>query len=90
MLKLGLRAKFILYSNTVIAVTMTVATVLAALHDRASHLEAAEDHARSVVSTLAIAITDALMYEDLGLVQETGLTDNYISEIMLQHADHLR
>jgi signal transduction histidine kinase len=88
--KLGLRAKFILYSNTVIAVTMAVATYLAAVHDRRTHLEAARDHARSVTSTLSIAITDALMYEDLGLVTETGLTDNFIFEILRQHEEHCR
>jgi signal transduction histidine kinase len=90
MLKLGLRGKFILYSNTVIAVTMTIATVLAAIHDRNTHYTAIRDHTRSVAGALAIAITDALMYEDLGLVQDAGLTDNYISEILLQHQDHLR
>jgi two-component system, NtrC family, sensor kinase len=89
-LKLGLRAKFILYSNTVIAVTMTIATVFAALHDRSSHYEAARRHAESLAGALAIATTDALMYEDLGLVTETGLTDNYISEILLQHPEGLR
>jgi signal transduction histidine kinase len=90
MVKLGLRGKFILYSNTVIAVTMAIATVLAAMHDRTTHYTAMRDHARSVAGALAIAITDALMYEDLGLVQDAGLTDNYISEIMRQHQDHLR
>ncbi len=82
MLKLGLRTKFFLYSNTVIAVTMAVATLLAAWHDRTSAMGAAHRHARSLATAMAIPVTDALMYEDLGLVSETGLTDNYISETM--------
>ncbi len=88
--RIGLRAKFILYSNTVIAVTMAVATFLAALHDRRAHYAAAQDHLQSVAGALSIAITDALMYEDLGYLSETGLTDNYIAEILRQHQDHLR
>jgi signal transduction histidine kinase len=87
---LGLRAKFILYSNTVIAVTMCVATYLAALHDRRSHYEAARDHLRSVAGAISIAVTDALMYEDLGFVTESGLTDNFIQEVVQQHREHLR
>lgn len=90
MLKLGLRAKFFLYSNTVIAVTMTVATLLVALHDRARQYEAAERYARGLAGALASPITDALMYEDLGLVAETGLTENYISEILQQDPERLR
>ena len=90
MLKLGLRAKFFLYSNTVIAITMTVATVFVALNDRERHYEAAERHARGLAGALASPITDALMYEDLGLVAETGLIENYISEILAQDRERLR
>ncbi|MDO8834475.1 MAG: HAMP domain-containing protein, partial [Vicinamibacterales bacterium] len=88
--KLGLRVKFFLYSNTVIAVTMAVATLLAAMHDREVHYEAARRHAGQLTAALAIPITDALMYEDLGLVSETGLTDNYISELLRRDPDRLR
>ena len=88
--KLGLRVKFFLYSNTVIAVTMAVATLLAAMHDREVHYEAARRHARQLTAALAIPITDALMYENLGLVSETGLTDNYISELLLRDPERLR
>ncbi|MCL4810942.1 MAG: HAMP domain-containing protein [Vicinamibacteraceae bacterium] len=90
MVKLGLRAKFFLYSNTVIGVTIAVAVALAVMHDRQGHYEAARRHARQLAAVLAIPITDALMYEDLGLVSETGLTDNYISEILLQDPERLR
>ncbi len=88
--KLGLRVKFFLYSNTVIGVTMAVATLLAALHDRDVHYSAARRHAAQLTAALAIPITDALMYEQLGLVSETGLTDNYIAELMLRDPERLR
>ena len=61
---------------------MSVASLLAAWHDRTSSMEAARLHARSLATAMAIPVTDALMYEDLGLVSETGLTDNYIAETM--------
>ncbi|HSK09899.1 MAG TPA: ATP-binding protein [Vicinamibacterales bacterium] len=90
MLKLGLRAKFFLYSNTVIAVTMAVAAVLVALNERSRHYDSAGNFARSLADSLAIPVTDALMYEDLGLVVETGLTDNYITEMLVRDPERLR
>jgi len=88
--RLGLRAKFFLYSNAVIAVTMSLATVLAVVHERRARLDSIRRHALSLVQALAIPITDALMYEDLGLVSETGLTDNYVAAVLERNRDSVR
>ena len=88
--RLGLRTKFFLYSNTVIVVTMAVAALLVALNERSRHYESAGRFARSLADSLAIPVTDALMYEDLGLVAETGLTDNYITEMLARDPERLR
>lgn len=90
MLRLGLRTKFFLYSNTLIVVTMTLVTVLAVIHERRTRLEAIEQRGRSIAEALAIPITDALLYEDMGLVEETGLIENYISEILSRNRDLMR
>ena len=42
MLRLGLRAKFFLYSNTLIVVTMTLVTLLALVHEKNTRYEAIE------------------------------------------------
>jgi signal transduction histidine kinase len=60
MIKLGLRARFFLYSNTVIAVTMALVTFFWMLTERRSQREAIERRGRSVVEAMAIPITDAL------------------------------
>ena len=88
--RLGLRAKFFLYSNTVIAVTMGLATTIALVHERSVRYQAIYERAMSLAEALAIPVTDALMYEDLGLVAETGLTDNYIQEILARNRDLMR
>ncbi len=88
--RLGLRAKFFLYSNTVIAVTMALATTIALVHERSVRYEAIYERAMSLAEALSIPVTDALMYEDLGLVAETGLTDNYIQEILARNRDLMR
>ena len=60
MLRLGLRIKFFLYSNTLIVVTMFLVTFLAVEHERRSRLEAIELRGRGVAETMAIHISDHL------------------------------
>lgn len=89
-MRFGLRTKFFLYSNTLIFVTMTLVTVLGVIHERQARYQDTYRRARSIAGSLAIPITDALMYEDLGLVTETGLTDSYIEQILAKNSDLMR
>jgi signal transduction histidine kinase len=88
--KLGLRVRFFLYSNTLIIVTMALVTILLVVHERRSRYEAIERRGRSICEVMAIPITDALMYEDLGLILETGLIESLISEIQARNQDLMR
>jgi len=88
--KLGLRVKFFLYSNTLIIVTMTLVTIIAIVADRHSRYEAIERRGRSICEAMGITITDALLYEDLELILQTGLIENYISEIQSRNQDLMR
>jgi signal transduction histidine kinase len=90
MLRLGLRTKFFLYSNTLIVVTMGLVTLVGLERERRAQYEAIVARGRSVTEALAVPITDALMYEELGLVTETGSIENYISEIIERNKDALR
>nr|CAJ31152.1 histidine protein kinase [uncultured sulfate-reducing bacterium] len=85
--RLGLRTKFFLYSNTLIVVTMLLVTLIWVMHERASKTRAIESRGRSIVEAMAIPITDSLMYEDIGLMEETGLIENYITEILSRNQD---
>ena len=90
MLRLSLRTKFFLYSNSLIAVTMALVTFLGVRHEEQSRYEAIEARARSVTEALSIPVTDALMYQELGVVSETGLIDNVITEMLARNRDLLR
>ncbi len=90
MMRLGLRTKFFLYSNTLIFVTMGLLTVLGVVHERQSRYEVVVARGRSITEAVAVPITDALMYEELGLVTETGLIDNYITGLLERNQDLLR
>lgn len=89
-MRFGLRTKFFLYSNTLIFVTMSLVTVLGVIHERQARYQDIHRRARSIADSLAIPITDALMYEELDLVSETGLTDSYIEQIIEKNSDLMR
>jgi two-component system, NtrC family, sensor kinase len=88
--RLGLRTKFFLYSNTLIVVTMGLVTMIAVSRERRAQYEAIVARGRSVTEALSIPITEALMYEEIGLVTESGLIENYISEMLDRNGDLLR
>ena len=90
MVHLGLRTKFFLYSNTLILVTMALVTYLAVEHERESRREAIAHRGRSITEVLSIGVTDSLLYQELGLVVEEGLIDNYIDEVLKQNRDLVR
>ena len=82
MLRLGLRTKFFLYSNTLIVVTMGIVTVLTVVRGRQNRYDEIRSRGISLAETSAVPITDAFLYEDLGLVNEDGLIEDYITGIL--------
>jgi two-component system NtrC family sensor kinase len=58
--KLGLRAKFFLYSNAVIAVTMGLVALLAYVHDRGRAYDMIQHRDRQIAAALATLVTDTL------------------------------
>jgi two-component system NtrC family sensor kinase len=90
MLRLGLRTKFFLYSNTLIAVTMVLVTVIAVVHERRVRYDEIVGRGLSVTEALAVPITDTLMYQDLNLVCEGGLIENYVNGVIEQNKNLIR
>lgn len=86
-MRLGLRTKFFLYSNTLIVVTMALVAVLGVVHEREARYQSIVSRARSLTETLAIPVTDTLMYEEVGLVSEGGLIENTIQEVVDRNRD---
>jgi len=89
MVKLGLRIRFFLYSNTLIAVTMILVTVLLVVHERRERYQAIESRGRSIAEALAIPVTDALMHE-LGVAGQSELIEGYISQVQMLNRDLMR
>lgn len=91
MIRLGLRARFFLYSNTVIAVTMVLVTFFWMLHERQSLHEAFINRGRSIVDGMALPMTVAL--EQAPAAVAAGSDDpatEYIEEILTRNPDFVR
>lgn len=91
MIRLGLRARFFLYSNTVIAVTMVLVTFFWMLHERQSLHEAFINRGRSIVDAMALPMTVAL--ELVPAATAAGAEDpasEYIAEILTRNPDFVR
>jgi len=90
MIKLGLRVRFFLYSNTVIIVTMTLVTVIGMVYERRVRYEGIVNHGRSVVDTMVISISDSLRPGETAHGRDAHLVENYISEIMDRSSGFMR
>jgi signal transduction histidine kinase len=86
MIRLGLRARFFLYSNALIAATMTIVTLFAMVHERSSRLEAIDQRGRSIADAMGILLTKAL----IGQVGDSEYIDDSISQILTRNRDLMR
>jgi methyl-accepting chemotaxis protein len=89
MIKLGLRIRFFLYSNTLIVVTMTLVAVLGAMYQRRTLSDAIVSRGRSIVESMAVPITYVEGQDEAGMA-ESGLIERYIAEVMARNQDLMR
>ena len=90
MLRLGLRIKFFLYSNTLIVVTMCLVTFLAVVHERRTRLEAIELRGRGVCEALAIHIAEHMHPDGFDWDADEGRIERAICEIRERQPDLMR
>jgi len=92
-LKLGLRTKFFLYSNTVIVATMSLVALLAQARDRSQAHEAMASRAGKVTEVLAVLMTDAVVrgqQHPEESVRYSDRIDRYIGEILDSSPEGIR
>lgn len=78
----SLRTKFMLFACTLVILISLVWGGWTWTHERQMLQAQLEDAGSVLVSSMAIPIINALLYEELGLVSEGGLLDNFILDIM--------
>jgi len=87
MIKLGLRIRFFLYSNTLIAVTMSLVAVLGTIHERRTLNEAIVRRGHSLVEAMAVSLTDL---ESLAREEGrggAGWIERYITQMLSSNDD---
>jgi two-component system NtrC family sensor kinase len=89
-LKLGLRAKFFLYSNTVIVATMSLVALLAQAHERSQAYEAMEARGTRVADLLGAVLTDTLVRGEerpAEAARYSARIDRYIQEVRASYGE---
>ena len=89
MIKLGLRIRFFLYSNTLIVVTMTLVAVLGAMYQRRTLSDAIVGRGRSIVESMAVPLQYVEGSEQVG-AGDSGLIERYVEEVMARNRDLMR
>ena len=77
----SLQGKFIIITFTAVIVFMVVMGVIITRRESSLMYRDIERQGRILSQTLAIPVMNDLIYERLGLVEEGGLIDNYVTEI---------
>lgn len=77
----SLQKKFIIIAFSTVILIMVVMVLLNIRRERAILYRDIERQGRILAETLAIPVMNDLIYEKLGIVEEGGLIDNYVTEI---------
>ena len=84
--RLGITAKFTVLASSLVVLFALLWGGFAWTRERALLLEHTGREGRLLVGAMAIPIINALLYEEIGIIEEGGLLDNFVAEIMAQEA----
>jgi len=77
-----LQGKFTLYLSILIIVIMSALAFWNISREKRLLQDAIVKEGKALVESLAISCTNTVLYEEIGLVEEGGLLDNYISDLI--------
>src|SRR5574340_852120 len=77
-----IQGKFTLYLSAFIVVIMTGLSLVAISREKRLMENVIVQEGKALVGCFAIACTNTMLYEEVGLVDEGGLLDNYIADLM--------
>ena len=80
--RLGLEAKFVLLAAVVFIVGSSIANRIIFSYERDENLHIVEEKATLLIESMAISFTHTLLFEEIGLVEESGLLDSFIRSIL--------
>jgi two-component system, NtrC family, sensor kinase len=77
-----LQGRFTLFLSVLIMATMSALAYWNISREKRLLQDAIVKEGKALVESLAISCTNTMLYEEIGLVEEGGLLDNYISDLM--------
>ena len=80
--RFGLEAKFIVLATAIILVMGALGSRLLLAYEEKLLLEQSRSEAVVLAESIALSFLHTLIYEELGLVEESGLLDLFIEEIV--------
>jgi PAS domain S-box-containing protein len=78
----SLRGKAILAATFFIVIFMALTGYTILSREKALYLRDRENQARALVETAGINFTNAYLYQEVGLIEETGVIDRYITDLL--------
>jgi hypothetical protein len=78
----SIKTQFVLLTVLLLAVSSTLWGWWSWKSERDLLFDCLEGKAQQMTSSLASPIINALLYEEMGVIEEGGLIDNFIEEIM--------
>jgi signal transduction histidine kinase len=84
-----LQGKFTFYLSIIIVAAMLVLAYWNVSREKKLLQDAITREGKALVESLAISCTNTMLYEEVGLVEEGGLLDNYISDLMQRKDPHV-
>src|SRR3990172_9311982 len=80
--RLSIKGRYVAYTTLLIIILMSIIGYVEKNREERLLIEKAEQSGETLVEALGISCVNTLLYQELGLVEEGGLLDNYISQIM--------
>ena len=77
----SIQTKFIIVTSSAVIIFMIIMGFMITRRESAIMYSDIERQGKILAETLAIPVMNDLIYEKLGLVEEGGLIDNYVTEI---------
>ena len=79
---IGIKGKFVLAAALIVAITSTIWGTWAWRNEKRLLHDRLLSNARSMATSLKTPIINALVYEEMGVIAEGGLLDNFVEEIV--------
>ncbi|RMF98010.1 MAG: HAMP domain-containing protein [Candidatus Schekmanbacteria bacterium] len=86
----SLKTQFLLWTSLIIFCLVCIIGYFEIVEHRNLLISKVKENGRILVETMSAACINTMLYQELGLVEEGGLLDNYIEEIMERKELHIR